>query len=494
MLAEKLLSYIKVKKICGDISGIDIKYISEDSRDIQDGTVFICIKGNQVDGHSFAKTAKEKGAKIIIAAKDLTDEVGTDVPIVYVKDTLKVMGLLSGILYDEPSEKLFMTGITGTNGKTTTSYLINHIFECQNLKTGLIGTIHHKIGKKIIPTKNTTPVSVVLQRLLNEMVIAKCDACVMEVSSHALALDRVLACDFDCAVFTNLSHEHLDLHKTMENYARTKELLFTQLGHNLKNGKLKTAILNIDDKYSKEFILHTPAEVITYGINDKSADFFADNISFANWKMKFDLHFLDNVYNVETNLVGLFNVYNVLASICASFAKGISIDNAVEALKSFSGVNGRMEVVHTDKNYKIIIDFAHTPDGLMKALTTLNKISHSRIITVIGHSGGNRDSSMRPDLGKIALENSDEVVFTADNPRNEAVSHIVEGLVSTCNKTNYTVIEDRIKAIEYALSIAKADDIVLLAGKGAETYQVIGNEYVPYNEMETVKKILGISK
>ena len=490
MLASELLAYIKVKKIYGDIENIDIKYISQDSRDIKEGTAFICIEGSQVDGHTFVEGARDKGASLFIASKDISDKAG-NTPVVYVKDTLKVMALLSNVLFGEPSEKLFMVGITGTNGKTTTSYLINHIFEESGQKTGLIGTIHHKIGKKVIPTKNTTPVSVTLQGLLKDMVEENCDSCIMEVSSHALALDRVIGCDFDVAVFTNLSHEHLDLHKTMENYARTKELLFTQLGHTVKNGRLKTAVLNIDDEHSREYRLHTPAEVITYGINDKSADFYADNISFDDWKMKFDLHFLGDVYKIETHLVGMFNVYNVLAAICAAFAKGIGIEESAKALKSFTGVGGRMEVLHTDKGYKIIIDFAHTPDGLLNVLKTLIKVPHKRIITLIGHSGGNRDSSMRPDFGRIALENSDEVVFTADNPRNESIAHIVEGLISDCDKTNYTVIEDRKEAIEHALKIAGEGDIVLLAGKGVEPYQVIGNEYLPYSEIDTVREILG---
>lgn len=489
MLASDLLSYIKVKKICGNIKNIDIQYISQDSRDIKKGTAFICIKGSQVDGHAFTNSAEANGASLIIASEDVSDKI-KNTPIIYVKDTLKVMGLLSNILYGCPSENLFMVGITGTNGKTTTSYLVNHIFECQGMKTGIIGTIHHKIGNKIITTKNTTPVSVTLQGLLRDMVSESCDACVMEVSSHALALDRVLGCDFDTAVFTNLSHEHLDLHKTMENYARTKELLFTQLGHSLKNGKLKTAILNIDDSHSKQFISHTPVEVITYGINNSDADFYADNISFNDWKMNFDLHFLGNVYNIETHLIGIFNVYNVLASICSAYTKGVSIEASLKALRSFSGVPGRMEMVHTDRNYKIIIDFAHTPDGLLNVLETLKPVSHNRIITLIGHSGGNRDSSMRPDLGRIALENSDEVIFTADNPRNESISHIVSGLVSNCNKTNYTVIEDRKEAIKHALKIAGKGDIVLLAGKGVEPYQVIGTDYLPYSEIDTVREIL----
>ena len=489
MLASELLSYIKLKKICGNIENVNIDYISQDNRNIKENTAFICIEGNTVDGHSFVESARANGAKLFIASKNISDKCG-DIPVVYVKDTLKVMGLLANILYKCPSEKLFMVGITGTNGKTTTSYLINHIFETCNMKTGLIGTIHHKIGNRVIPTKNTTPISVDLQGLLNEMVTEKCDCCVMEVSSHALALNRVLGCDFDCAIFTNLSHEHLELHKTMENYANTKELLFTQLGHNLKNGKLKTAILNIDEKYAKIYSEHIPTEIITYGIKDSSADFYADNISFDDWKMRFDLHVLEKVYKVETNLVGVFNVYNVLAAICAAFTKGISISDSIEALKSFSGVSGRMEIVNSDRKYKIIIDFAHTPDGLINVLETLNKVSHNRIITLIGHSGGNRDSSMRPDLGRIALENSDEVVFTADNPRHETIRKIVSELVSDCDKKNYTIVEDRKEAIEYAFEIARENDIVLLAGKGAEPYQVIGDEYIPYSEIETVKEIL----
>ena len=430
----------------------------------------------------------EKGVKLIIASKDISDRV--KIPVVYVKDTLRVMGFLSNIIYDFPSENLYMVGITGTNGKTTTSYLISHIFEYFNINTGMIGTIHHKIGNKIIPTKNTTPVSLTLQSLLREMANSNCDACVMEVSSHALALDRVIGCSFDCAIFTNLSHEHLELHKTLENYADTKELLFTQLGSSVKNGSYKSAIFNIDDKYSEQFMEHTPAEVITYGILDSGADFFAMNIFFDNWKMTFDLKFGDKIYKVETKLVGMFNVYNVLSAIAGAFANGISIENSIEALKTFRGVSGRMEMVDSTKDFKILIDFAHTPDGLINVLNTLSKIPHNNIITLIGHSGGNRDSSMRPDLGKIALEKSDKVIFTADNPRNESVEKIVREMTSTCEKDNYIIINDRKDAIKYALEIAQKDDIVLLAGKGAEPYQVIGEEYIPYSEIDVVKEIL----
>ena len=488
MLAKDLLSYIKLKKIEGNIDNIEIDYLSQDSRDIRENTAFICIVGDTVDGHDYVEKTCEKGVKLIIASKDISDRV--KIPVVYVKDTLRVMGFLSNIIYDFPSENLYMVGITGTNGKTTTSYLISHIFEYFNINTGMIGTIHHKIGNKIIPTKNTTPVSLTLQSLLREMANSNCDACVMEVSSHALALDRVIGCSFDCAIFTNLSHEHLELHKTLENYADTKELLFTQLGSSVKNGSYKSAIFNIDDKYSEQFMEHTPAEVITYGILDSGADFFAMNIFFDNWKMTFDLKFGDKIYKVETKLVGMFNVYNVLSAIAGAFANGISIENSIEALKTFRGVSGRMEMVDSTKDFKILIDFAHTPDGLINVLNTLSKIPHNNIITLIGHSGGNRDSSMRPDLGKIALEKSDKVIFTADNPRNESVEKIVREMTSTCEKDNYIIINDRKDAIKYALEIAQKDDIVLLAGKGAEPYQVIGEEYIPYSEIDVVKEIL----
>ena len=473
-----------------------VEHITNDSRKVTSGSLFVAIPGAELDGWQFVPKALTAGAKYIVGEHVLSQEEKAlfeqvDASYIAVSSAHEALAALAQALWHYPSKHLRLVGVTGTNGKTSTATMLHRLFERLGYKSGLIGTVENRIGNEIIPATHTTPDPIALAQLLYRMQQAGCSHVFMEVSSHALALDRVIGCDFDVAVFTNLSHEHLDLHKTMENYARTKELLFTQLGHTVKNGRLKTAVLNIDDEHSKEYRLHTPAEVITYGINDKSADFYADNISFDDWKMKFDLHFLGDVYKIETHLVGMFNVYNVLAAICAAFAKGIGIEESAKALKSFTGVGGRMEVLHTDKGYKIIIDFAHTPDGLLNVLETLSKVSHKRIITLIGHSGGNRDSSMRPDLGRIALENSDEVVFTADNPRNESIAHIVEGLISDCDKTNYTVIEDRKEAIEHALKMAGEGDIVLLAGKGVEPYQVIGNEYLPYSEIDTVREILG---
>lgn len=484
-----MISFINIKRIVGNIEKTEILHISHDSRNIKENTLFFCIEGSVTDGHQYVSEVKDKGVSLFIASKDIDNEAG-NIPVVYVKDSLKAMALLSTAFYHFPSEELYMVGITGTNGKTTTSYLINHIFETSGLKTGLIGTIHHKIGEKIIPTKNTTPVSISLQSLLHEMVTEDCSSCIMEVSSHSLALNRVIGCNFDTAVFTNLSHEHLDLHGTIESYAHTKELLFTGLGHSAKKGRFKTAIMNLDDEWGMKFLPNIPAETITYSTKNKAADFFADEIIFKEWRMNFKLHFLGKTYPVATNLIGLFNVYNVLAAIAAAYVKGIDFDTILQALHSFTGVTGRMQLVPSDTEFKILIDFAHTPDGLVNVLNTLRSLPHKRIITVIGHSGGNRDSSMRPILGKTALEGSDYVVFTSDNPRNEDVNEIIKGLTSASTNKNYTSIIDRKEAILHALSLAEEGDIVLLAGKGGEAYQVIGNDYVPYDELSVVNEIL----
>ena len=492
MLASELFSYIRIKEISGNIDGIEITQLSQDNRQVGQNTAFICIKGSQVDGHDFVESAKENGAVLFVASEDISEKAG-GVPVVYVKDTAKVMARLADVFYDFPSEKLYMVGITGTNGKTTTAHLIEHIFEKCGFSTGIMGTIGHRIGKIKIPTKNTTPDALTLQGILRKMIDERCDSCVMEVSSHAIVLDRVLGCNFDCAIFTNLTHEHLELHKTMENYAHTKQRLFLEQGHSLKNSQFKAAVINVDDKYGRAFAAETVSELITYSLKDENADFFARALKFEADSTKFVLVFSGKKYDVKTNLIGEFNVYNLLAAIAGAFARGIAVEKAIEAVADFGGVDGRMQRIETGREYSVIVDFAHTPDGLENALGTLNKLPHKNIITVIGHSGGNRDSSMRPELGKIALENSERVIFTADNPRHEKIEDIVEGLISACPNENYIVIEKREEAIKAAFDMASEGDIVLLAGKGGEPYQVIGDEYIPYDEAEVAKKLLNLN-
>ncbi len=490
MLARELFSYIKVKKIVGNIDDLEIENIVHDDRTITQKSVFICIKGVNADGHKFVARAREKGAVLFVASQDISDAAG-DIPVVYVKDTAKAMARIACTFFDFPSEKLYMVGITGTNGKTTTAHLVEHIFSKCGFQVGLMGTMGHKIGQNLFPTKNTTPDSLALQEFLQKMVTEPCDSCVMEVSSHAIALDRVRGCNFDCTIFTNLTHEHLELHKTIENYARAKQRLFLEQGHSLKNGQVKTSIINIDDGYGRQFADEAVAELITYAVDDASADFAASDIKLSASEMNFKLNFCEKAYDVRTKLIGKFNVYNILAAVAAAYARGIDVKEAIAALRTFEGVSGRMQRIETGRGYSVIVDFAHTPDGLENALNTVLQLPHSKIITVIGHSGGTRDSSMRPQLGKIALEKSDVVIFTEDNPRHEKLENIVVGLTSACERKNYSVIKNRKDAIKAALETAEEGDIVLLAGKGGEPYQIIGDRYLPYDEVAVVKELLG---
>lgn len=491
MLAGELFSYIKVKKVVGNIDDLEIEYLCQDDRKIKENTAFFCIKGSRVDGHDFVRRAKEKGCALFVASDDISEAAGAT-PIVYVKDTLKTMGHLASIFYDCPSEKLNMTGITGTNGKTTVAYVMEHIMSACGKKVGIIGTIGNKIGDKVLHTKNTTPDALTLQEFLSEMVKADCDSCVMEVSSHALVLDRVMGCNFDCTVFTNLTHEHLEIHKTMENYANAKKRLFLEQGHSLKNGNLKTSVINLDDRYGKDFVESAVAEIITYAIKDETADFRAKDIKYSAAGTDFIVLFEENEYKVRTNLIGEFNVYNLLAAIAGTFACGISVENSIKAISTFEGVPGRMQRIETGKEYSVVLDFAHTPDGLEKALDALANIPHKDLITVIGHEGTNRDPGIRPELGKIALENSKWVVFTADNPRYEKVSDIAKDMVADSEKKNYFVVDDRAQAVLKAMQLAQAGDIVLLAGKGVGTYQEIEGKYYDYDEIEAVKKALEV--
>lgn len=489
MLASELFSFLKVKKVVGDIENLNIEHLSQSDRDIEANTVFFCIKGSQVDGHKFVGSAKEKGAALFVASEDISDAAGAT-PIVYVKDTLKTMGHLASVFYGLPSEKLYMVGITGTNGKTTIAYLMHHIFAKNGKFAGIMGTNGNRIGEEVFRTVNTTPDSLTLQGFLGHMVDAGCDSCIMEVSSHALVMDRVLGCNFDCAIFTNLTHEHLELHKTMEGYAHAKQRLFLEQGHSLKNGKFKTAVINLDDKYGKEFVENVVSELITYSIKDETADFRAKDIKYSAEGTEFVLVFGANEYDVKTNLIGEFNVYNSLAAIAGAFAHDIAVEDSITAISTFEGVPGRMQRIETGKPYDVVLDFAHTPDGLEKALDALKSIPHCGLITVIGHEGTNRDPGIRPELGKIALENSKWVVFTADNPRYETVSDISKAMVADSGKTNYFVVDDRGEAILKAMQLAEAGDIVLLAGKGVGTYQEIEGKYYPYSEMEAVQNAL----
>ena len=364
MLATELAQLIYIKKIEGNLSGVTIDFLAQDSRKVRPNTLFFCIDGVTVDGHRFAAAAKEKGAVAFVASKSIEDQVG-DTPVIYVKDVTRVMALLANHFYGYPTQSLQMIGVTGTNGKTTVTHMIDALLEKPNKPTALIGTIYRKIGPKIIQTHNTTPEILTLHETFQELKAIGGETCMMEVSSHALQLGRIWGLDYDCVVFTNLTHEHLDLHKTMEQYAHAKSLLFSQLGNYVgENSKPKVAILNADDEQFQMFEYSTPVQVISYGIT-ANADFKAENIRTENGHTIFELAIQqEERYLVDMPLLGTFNVYNMLSAIAVAYVYGVSIEEILKKVKVFKGVAGRMQSVDKGQDFQVIVDFAHTPDGL----------------------------------------------------------------------------------------------------------------------------------
>ena len=490
MFAKELADLLVIKRVEGSLENIVVDKLAQDSRKVVPNTMFFCIEGVTVDGHLFAGKAKELGANVFVASKPIKEQVG-DSPVIYVKDVTRVMTLFANHFYGYPSENLNMIGVTGTNGKTTVTHMVDYLLEELGKPTALIGTMYRKIGEERIETRNTTPEILTVHETLQKIKEIGGDTCIMEVSSHALQLGRVWGIDYNVAVFTNLTHEHLDLHKTMENYAHAKSLLFSQLGNHSKNGKPRVAILNRDQECFEQFVYSTSAEIISYGFTEE-ADIRATEIESNGAMTTFVVTVNGEKLPVKIPMIGLFNVYNVLAAFGVAIVNGISLSKAIEKIAKFPGVGGRMQLIQKGQPFQVIIDFAHTPDGLENVLSTLEEVKMNRVITIMGHSGGNRDSSMRPELGKIAFEKSDYVILTADNPRQEPLEKIYSEIVSGRNNENtpYECVDDRKQAIERALEIAQEGDILLFAGKGVEPYQVIGEEYIPYNEVETVVQAL----
>jgi UDP-N-acetylmuramoyl-L-alanyl-D-glutamate--2,6-diaminopimelate ligase len=447
----------------------EIASIENDNRKVQKGSLFICIKGYTVDGHDFAGSAVQNGAVAILAERPLT----LDVPVILVKDTTRAMAVLADAYYGQPTKQLHLIGITGTNGKTTTSHLIEKIFADAGQKTGLVGTMYTKIADQINETKNTTPESLTLQKTFQQMVKAGVDTAVMEVSSHALDLGRVHGCDYDVAVFTNLTQDHLDYHKTMDEYKRAKSLLFAQLGNTFDHDKPKFAILNADDPASDMYRRSTAAQVVTYGI-DKAADIKAENIQMTSSGTKFDLIVQTEKYPIKMQLIGKFSVYNVLASIAASLVSGIEINSVIHSIERVTGVAGRFELVNEGQDFTVIVDYAHTPDSLENVLKTIQHFAKKNVFVIVG-CGGDRDRSKRPLMAQIACRFATDPIFTSDNPRSEDPLAILEEMEAGVQGTEYRIIPDRKEAIQTAIRQASEGDVILIAGKGHETYQIIGN-------------------
>jgi len=454
-----------------EITGITI-----DSRSVEPGNVFICIKGLLSDGHSFAKMAAEKGAAAIVC-----EEVPkVDVPCIVYPDTKLAMAELSARFYGYPENSLKLVGITGTNGKTTVSYLIKGILEAAGKSVGIIGTNEILVGKEDVGIKSstpTTPNSLELRRIFKKMVEMGAEYVVMEVSSHALDLHRVAGLNYDVGVFTNLTRDHLDYHKTMDNYFLAKKKLFDIS---------KCAVINKDDEYGSK--LDAPCKTVTVSI--KEGDLVAEDIKIDEFGVSFTACFNGEKQYFALGISGMFSVYNCLCAVASALSLGIDIKTCAKGIASAGGVKGRLERVETNTDFSVIIDYAHTPDGLENVINAVNSFKKGRCITVFG-CGGDRDASKRPIMGDIGTRLSDLAVITSDNPRTEDPERIIDDILSGVKSGDYHVVVNRREAIAYALSVAKKDDIVLLCGKGQETYQIIGTEKTHFDEREVVRDLLG---
>ncbi|WP_428908742.1 UDP-N-acetylmuramoyl-L-alanyl-D-glutamate--2,6-diaminopimelate ligase [Niallia sp. Krafla_26] len=481
MKLHTLIHYLLPFMPVDHLDNPEITSIEDNSQNVKPGSLFICINGYTVDGHDYAQSAVKAGAVAIIAERELP----LDVPVVVVKDSKRSMALLADFYYSHPTQSLHLIGITGTNGKTTTSHLIEKIFSDHGEKTGLIGTMYSKIGDQIYDTKNTTPESLMLQKTFKNMIDEEVTTAVMEVSSHALVEGRVHGCDYDVAVFTNLSQDHLDFHKTMEEYEAAKGLLFAQLGNVYHDQKTKYAVLNADDKASKKYKTMTAARVVTYGI-DHDADFKAINIRMTAKGTSFELQSPLGNDHVEMKLIGKFNVYNVLASIATAFVSNISLRDAIKVIEETEGVSGRFEAVNAGQDFSVIVDYAHTPDSLENVLKTIRQFAKKRIFVVVG-CGGDRDKTKRPLMAKISCELATDPVFTSDNPRTEDPEQILRDMESGVEGKVYQSIIDRKQAIQYVVNEASTGDVILIAGKGHETYQIIGKDIIDFDDRLVAK-------
>lgn len=475
MKLSQLFSEIKTNSVFEDA---DVRFITDNSRLVEPGCLFVCIKGNRFDGHDAAADALAKGAVAAVTERD----IGLAGQII-IENTRQAYTLLNAAFYGHPERKLKMVGITGTNGKTTTSFIVRDCLEAMGRKAGMIGTVKNVIGGAEEPASLTTPDARDLFSILARMADCGTEYCVMEVSSQALAQQRVCGIHFTAAVFTNLTRDHLDYHGTMENYKAAKKMLFD-------NSDI--CIINIDDEAAEYMVSGTKGRVVTFSVEKNACDYSAKNIRCKAGGVLYELVSNKEIGRVSFGVPGEFSVYNSMGAAVCLVELGLDFKSVVDNISLCKGVPGRMEVVPTDTPYTVIIDYAHTPDGLENILTALRKTTPGRIIAVFG-CGGDRDKTKRPIMGKIGTELADEAVITSDNPRTEdpdaIIADILEGVVKHHNK-KIIVEPDRTAAIRKALSDAGEGDVVVLAGKGHETYQILSTGKIHYDEREVVANIL----
>ena len=474
----KLSQILKGVKVLNTYEDVEVTDVTQDSRLVKEGFLFVCVKGAAFDGHSFAAEMLEKGAAAVVVERDL----GLAKQII-VENSRACFSPICANFYGNPAEKLKLIGLTGTNGKTTTTFLTKQILENAGKKVGLIGTVQNMIGDEIYPAKYTTPDPYELQKLFAMMVEAECEYCVMEVSSQALAQGRVNGLRFAVGAFTNLTQDHLDYHKTWENYFNSKRILF-------ENSDI--AVTNADDENGLKIVEGLDFnKLVTYAVNTNNASYIAKNVSFKASGVEYEL-VGSTIGRCYCPIPGRFSVYNSLCAAAIALALGIEFEQVLMAIRKSNGVKGRIEVVPCDRDFTIIIDYAHSPDGLENIITSLQEIAKGRVVTVFG-CGGDRDKTKRPKMGKIAAELSDFCVVTSDNPRSENPGEIIKDILEGMKgiDTPYEVVEQRRDAIKYAIENAQKDDIILLAGKGHETYQILPTGTIHFDEREVVAEILG---
>jgi UDP-N-acetylmuramoyl-L-alanyl-D-glutamate--2,6-diaminopimelate ligase len=488
-LLAALRGQVEVLEQRGDVSR-PVHAITDDSRAVTAGSLFVAVKGERVDGHGFVEQAIKAGAVVVIAQAPVASE---PLPFVQVADSRKALGLLGSRFHGDPSARLKMIGVTGTNGKTTTTYLCKALLEGIGRRVGLIGTVGYQIGQETFPAPHTTPGALELQALLAKMVEGGLTTAVMEVSSHALALDRTSGCEYDVAVFTNLTQDHLDFHHTMDEYFEAKLRLFTGLARGRKVGKL--ALVNVDDPRGKAIQAACPVPVWGYAIQNQ-ADLKAERVCLSLTGTTFTAATPAGSFIVESRLVGEHNVYNLLGAIGVALQDGATSDQICEATAHITNVPGRFEMVSSGQDFTVVVDYAHTEDALLRLLTAAQALKTGRIITVFG-CGGDRDRGKRPKMGRVAVEYSDVVVLTSDNPRTEdpmAILHEVEVGVRDAlerrSHVQYHLVPDRREAIGVAIREAHHGDMVLIAGKGHEDYQIIGTKKFHFDDREVAREAI----
>ena len=456
------------------IGDTEITSITDDSRKVQEGTLFFAVKGGSFDGHSVAAEMLEKGAAAVVCQRDL----GLGERQILTDSSRFLYGKVCSAWFGHPERKLKMLAVTGTNGKTTTTSVIKHILMSAGHKTGLVGTIQNEIGDEVFHTDNTTPMTFEFMALLDRMVKAGCEYVVMEVSSFGLVQNRIGASWFRSAVFTNLTQDHLDYHKDMEDYYQAKKMLFDICD---------TAIINIDDDYGSRLFGEVTCEKLSFSVR-QNADFYADGIKIKSSGSSFWFCTGGRSHLVKTRIPGLFNVSNLTAAIVVCLREGIPAEDILSAIAEYNGVKGRCEVIPTGRDFTVICDYAHTPDAVENVLRSVREYTGGRLICLFG-CGGNRDAAKRPKMAKAAAKYADRLIVTSDNPRNEDPELIIRDILAGLQDTDipYDVVTDRREAIYHALKIAEKDDIIVLAGKGHEDYQILaGNEHIHFDEREVV--------